>query len=388
MTMNDPFDPALYESPDQRSHLLDAYASAQVATLDLIAEHAPLDRTLDCVCELVETILPGTQALVATADEQQQLNVYHGRAFPHRLVDALSALLRDWTERAPLPLNSDARVLVDDATEPGQSVWCLPITGIGDRLLGALCVRRLWLNQPNARATLMVEHASRLAQIAIEHHHAERQIIQLLAAERRQVAADLHDDPVQAVTAVSLMLQRLAMDVPADQADLLARARTTVDRAIERMRRMLFELHPVALDEEGLAVAVEVYLEETFEPLGLVWTLDDALTGEPDAYIATLTYRLVHEALANVVAHAEASQVRVSLASDDEALTAVIVDDGHGFDPSHVPSRRPGHLGLDAVRQLAQRASGSLAVESAPGAGCTVRIRLPTAHHAGRASTR
>ncbi len=372
------------DGPDGWRETLDgeafeAYLKEQDAALTLIADHAPLDRIMNGVCLMVESALAGTRALVITMDEQYPFRVFHDEAFPGAMVEVVATFVQHASDRGTLIPADDHRMFVDDPEIDDAHVWCVPIIGLGSRPLGALCVHREWQGGPRARAEGVVGRAVRLAQIAIEHHLSERQVIGLLAAERKQIAADLHDDPVQAVTAVSLILQRLAMDVPAEQAELLGQARSTVNRAIERMRRMLFELHPTALEEDGLAVAVEVYLEETFEPLGISWEIDDALQTEPDLHVDALAYRLIHEALANVVAHAHAGKVMVSLAGDGDGVRATVTDDGCGFDPQKVSINRPGHLGIGVARNLAQRASGRLDIVSAPGDGCTVNIWIPCA---------
>lgn len=377
--MTERFEPSQAGSPEELLRRYQAYVEEQTETLDLIADHAPLDRTLEGVCLVVERSLPRASAFVMTFDGDYPLRLFHDASLSQVVRDDLVPRVRGWLDRTSLVPVESRQVMLDDPTGGGEHVWCVAIVGLGARPLGALCIRRAWRGEMSARADALARHAGRLAQIAIEHHLAERQVIGLLAAERKQIAADLHDDPVQAVTAVSLILQRLAMDVPADQAELLGHARTTVNNAIERMRRMLFELHPTALDEDGLAVAVEVYLEETFEPLGVHWTIDAHLRVEPDAHTAALTYRLVHEALANVVAHADASNVHVELTSDDSGLTARVTDDGCGFDPDAVPRVRPGHLGIHTASDLAHRASGRLEIVSSPGTGCAVTVWLPIA---------
>jgi len=86
---------------------------------------------------------------------------------------------------------------------------------------------------------------------------------------------------------------------------------------------------------------------------------------------------LIHEALSNVAAHADATKVSVSLSSIDGGISAVIVDDGDGFEPASIPQPRPGHLGISNVRYLAQRVGGRFDIESAPGFGCAVRIWIP-----------
>ena len=357
------------------------YLRFQIETLDLIAQHAPIDRTLETVCELVEHTLPGSSALVLATDDVYPIRMFSREPFAEPLVEAIITPVMAALERLDVVPGATDRLMVADPTADGISVWCIPIVGLGSIPLGALCVRRAWDAHPTERATILMQHASRLVQVAIEQHLAERRIIGMLTAERKQIAADLHDDPVQAVTAVSLILQRLAMEVPTAQAELLAQARTTVNGAIERMRRMLFELHPTALDEEGLTVSVEVYLEETFEPLGVKWQVVDAMEREPDAHLGALAYRLIHEALSNVVAHAGATSVQVELGTRDEGLVVRVVDDGVGFDYDAVPRNRPGHLGIHTAQDLARRASGSMEIESEPGTGCTVEIWLPYVLH-------
>jgi len=107
------------------------------------------------------------------------------------------------------------------------------------------------------------------------------------------------------------------------------------------------------------------------------WSLDDQLDAEPDGPTRVLSFRLIHEALSNVAAHADATKVSVSLSSIDGGISAVIVDDGDGFEPASIPQPRPGHLGISNVRYLAQRVGGRFDIESAPGFGCAVRIWIP-----------
>ena len=366
---------------EEMLHRFEHYLRLQIDVLELIAQHAPIDRTLEVVCGLVEQTMPGTSALVLVTDDVYPMRMFSNEPFPEALVEVIVSKVTSALERLGLVPSDSERLIVTDPTAEGATVWCIPIVGLGSLSLGALCVRRDWGDEPTDRADTLVRHASRLVQVAIEQHLAERRIIGMLAAERKQIAEDLHDDPVQAVTAVSLVLQRLAMEVPTEQAELLGQARRTVNGAIDRMRRMLFELHPTALEEEGLAVAVEVYLEETFEVLGITWQVENRLDREPDVHVGALAYRLLHEVLSNVVAHAEASSVCVELGSRDLGLLVRITDDGVGFDPDELPRSRPGHLGIHTAQDLARRASGTLEIESAPGAGCTVEIWIPYVLH-------
>jgi len=101
----------------------------------------------------------------------------------------------------------------------------------------------------------------------------------------------------------------------------------------------------------------------------------DELRDQPQPEVGIHAYRIVQEALANVRRHAEARKVRVELRSAGGELEIVVADDGRGFDPAaEVPD---GHLGLSSIRQRADLLGGGSEIESAPGAGTTVRVRVP-----------
>ena len=143
------------------------------------------------------------------------------------------------------------------------------------------------------------------------------------------------------------------------------------------MRRLLIDLHPPTLDDEGLVSATDVYLVEVLEPLGITCELHDLVVDQPAIETASLAYRLISEALWNVGKHADATHVTVRIESIAGAVDATVIDDGVGFDSARYRRRRAGHMGISACRELADRASGSWTIESAPGRGTTVRIHLP-----------
>lgn len=195
-------------------------------------------------------------------------------------------------------------------------------------------------------------------------------------AESSRIAGQLHDDQVQAMTLVSIRLQQLAGRVgdDADLAEPIAAAREATHQATERLRRMMFELHSPVLETEGLAAAIDVYLDETFADEVRTRIVDEL--GTVTDATAALAYRLAREALMNVRKHAHATQVVVELRTAGNVLTLCITDDGVGFDPASVGTA-PGHLGVRHAEQLASAAGGSWSVTSEPGAGTVVTIRLP-----------
>jgi len=210
----------------------------------------------------------------------------------------------------------------------------------------------------------------------------------IVAAERERIAGELHDDSVQAMTAVSLQLQRLkARMADSAEAELVDQARQTADQAIERLRHMLFVLHPSSLEDDGLVVTLEIYLEAYVEEAGVGWQITGDETIELPVGVAALGFRLAREAISNAMRHAAPTTITVSVelvatagASGEpdiaEDLSIEVRDDGVGFDATEHRSKA-GHLGIKHSTSLAETALGSYSVRTRVGAGTTVRIRLP-----------
>ena len=193
--------------------------------------------------------------------------------------------------------------------------------------------------------------------------------------ERRRIAADIHDDPIQVMSAVDMRLQ-LLLDRP-ERADAheLGELAEELRSAIDRLRNLLFELRPVALDLEGLTPAIGMYLEHAAKDTGWTWEVIDQLDHEPVPDARVALYRIAQEAVANVRKHANATHVEVRLSSVDGGLLLRIVDDGEGFDPSETPL--PGHLGLATITERAQLAGGWCRIESRMSEGSVLECWMP-----------
>jgi signal transduction histidine kinase len=140
------------------------------------------------------------------------------------------------------------------------------------------------------------------------------------------------------------------------------------------VRRLAVQLRPKALDDFGLVAALE-RLAQTFSESSGIRVQLEANVGEGrlPAEVETTVYRIVQEALTNVVKHAEASEVSILLVRRDGTLTVVLEDDGGGFDPDAV---RSDSLGLEGMRERVALHDGRLTVESSAGAGTTLRIEV------------
>jgi PAS domain S-box-containing protein len=196
--------------------------------------------------------------------------------------------------------------------------------------------------------------------------------------ERRRIAADIHDDSIQVMSAVDMRLQMLERQVDSsDAVAAIGEIKDTVQLAIDRLRHLLFELRPPVLDREGLAPALEIYLERMGSETGIGVELVDQMQTEPPPDLRAIAFRIAQEALSNVRKHANASRVVVNLSGSESGLSVRITDDGDGFDRSGVEIAEPGHLGLSTMRERAELAGGSFVIESTPGSGTTVEFRLP-----------
>jgi signal transduction histidine kinase len=202
-------------------------------------------------------------------------------------------------------------------------------------------------------------------------------LVQAQEEERRKIAADIHDDSIQAMTATSLRLQQLRKQMTTDQQqELIARLDEAVRESITRLRRLMFDLRPPTLDRTGLGPALRELLERVGTDIDIDFTLEDRLATEPPPDLRVELYRITQEALANVRKHSAAAHVKVDLQRIDRGYRVRVVDDGVGFD---VPTGegQPGHLGLVAMRERATIAGGWWTVESRPGGGTTVDFWLP-----------
>jgi PAS domain S-box-containing protein len=208
-----------------------------------------------------------------------------------------------------------------------------------------------------------------------------RDLAQLLETaqeeERRRIAADIHDDPIQVMSAVDMRLQLLLDRPERVDAHELGELAEDLRSAIDRLRNLLFELRPVALDLEGLTPAVAMYLEHTAKDTGWAWEVVDEIEQEPLPEARVAFYRIAQEAVANVRKHANATHVEVRLSSADGGLLLRIEDDGEGFDPNQTPL--PGHLGLATVTERAELAGGWCRIESRLSEGSVLECWMPLA---------
>ncbi len=221
-----------------------------------------------------------------------------------------------------------------------------------------------------ARAAVAVDLSERVGRDSV------RRVVEAQELERARLARELHDETGQALTSILLGLKPLEQTVDSTEArEALASVRELVISTLQDVRRLAVELRPSALDDFGLVPAVERLTDTFREQSGLQVDLESQLGEERLAREAETTlYRVIQEALTNVIKHAGAERVSILLQRKHSAVVAVVEDDGSGFDPG---STRDDALGLAGMRERVSLAGGRLQVESSPGSGTTVVVEVP-----------
>jgi signal transduction histidine kinase len=220
------------------------------------------------------------------------------------------------------------------------------------------------------RASIAVDLSRRVARDAL------RRVVAGQEVERRRLARELHDETGQALTSILLGLR--AVD-EAGSGEAVTKAvgdlRELVVATLQDVRRLAVQLRPKALDDFGLVPALERLVQTFSESSGIAVDLEAQLaeTRLPSEVETTL-YRIVQEALTNVVKHAEADEVSILLVRRDAAVTAVIEDNGRGFAPD---TMKTDSLGLEGMRERAELHDGRLTIETSPGSGTTLVVEIP-----------
>lgn len=197
--------------------------------------------------------------------------------------------------------------------------------------------------------------------------------------EQARIAQEIHDSLGQSLTvlkmdlvAVGDRLGRRDRELGRKVAEMAAR----VDAAVEDVREIAAGLHPALIDQLGLSAALEWFVERFGRETGLSCRFEGGESvAEPSPGRAIALYRIVQEALANVVRHAQAKGAVVSLVEDGADLVLRVTDDGKGILPDEI--HKPRSLGLIGMRERARVLGGTFRVEGAPGFGTRVEVRLP-----------
>jgi two-component system sensor histidine kinase DegS len=205
--------------------------------------------------------------------------------------------------------------------------------------------------------------------------------IKMLEEEKRRIARELHDGPAQDLTNISMRLdiisRLLDSDIERAKAEL-NRTNSRIVSAINEIRRLIYDLRPVAIDEVGLVSATRDMLKRfTSEAnLGFEMDADASVADQFPAARQVAMFRLIQEIANNIRKHAEATMVTVRFTNNTTHLTITVKDNGKGFNPDFIPD---GHYGIIGMKERAAFLGGCLEIDSELGKGSLFTISVPIA---------
>jgi signal transduction histidine kinase len=330
---------------------------------------------------LVTIALPGGDDLRIAAADGDEARAYVGMTFPRLDSKTGMVLERGHSERVDSLLD-DPEVHQDSARSFGARTGLYVPLILRDRPIGVLVAHdklgsdqrfdssdlRL-AEQFAVRAAVAVDLSRRVARDALQR------VVEGQELERRRLARELHDETGQALTSILLGLRAVEdAGEPENVKKAVSDLRELVVATLQDVRRLAVQLRPKALDDFGLVPALERLTQTFTESSGIAVDLEAQLGDRLPTEAETTLYRVVQEALTNVVKHAEASRVSILLVRRDGTATVVIEDDGRGFDPSEASEQS---MGLQGMRERAELHDGRLTVETSPGAGTTLVVEVP-----------
>lgn len=281
----------------------------------------------------------------------------------------------------PLTLADGRRVIVETYHRAGsidsssRRIWrsFLPVLLALLLVLAAAQLPLAWILARRVRADAQErERIARMADDALE-------------AERRRIAAELHDGVVQDLAGMAFELQAAAerpaaAEVPAaggDLPDVLRRSAAVCRNCMRALRTLLVDLYPSERREQGLGAAIDALagpLRARGVQVSVEAPADGALPGDADE----LFYRAAQEALRNIDHHAAARKASVVVSASDDEVSLAVEDDGRGMTAAQLGEQHAaGHMGLALLAARVAARGGSLSIESEPGSGTRVRVTLP-----------
>lgn len=237
-----------------------------------------------------------------------------------------------------------------------------------------------------ARATAIAIENSRLVEVLGHKEQLLHQLVDKLITaqenERKRLASDLHDGIIQSLIAIWYRMQRItpaADESPQHWFDEIQDLTNVLGEQIQDIRRILYDLRPIILDNYGLIPAVESYLNNLQEQTQLqVSLVVNGNNQRLSSRIEITLFRILQEALTNVTKHAEATKVKVDLSIQEEEVALTVEDNGTGLDRNTLSPPTPqNHLGLASIQERALLLGGTCSIDSSKGEGTRILVKIP-----------
>jgi two-component system sensor histidine kinase UhpB len=223
----------------------------------------------------------------------------------------------------------------------------------------------------------------RLEERSRQLHALSERAIRAQEEERVRIARSLHDETAQTVSMLIIHLEGIEKKIPPDDPDLTRRvveSRQVATLLLENLRKVIWDLRPSILDDLGLIPAIRWYARTNLEESGVQVEMgqeNEAIRLPP--HLETALFRILQEAVSNILRHADAGRVRIHLRRENGCMVMEVEDDGRGFDVEKTKGEALVHkqLGLLGIQERVSLVNGSVKIESAPGGGTTLRVYMP-----------
>ena len=391
----------LYEAESaarQFAETLSATAQALTQTLDL--DHV-INSLLDHLRQVVPSDTAGVTLLEAEARPAVQALRGYGDwvdrgdipSFPiDGITDSIIRRLELARESLAIP-NLDNTPANGDQTNPERICnWLIVPIIASDKVIGLVELGRAgtepfnqkqvrWAEALVSQAAVAIQNAWLFGQVRSSSERLQslaRKLVEIQENERYHIARELHDEAGQALSSLKLSLGRLEQDPDCTQRmkQQLQDLKGVADGVLDELHRLAMDLRPVVLDHLGLVAALQQYAnnlnsEQLSVQFKVVGFDGDRLVRDAE----TSLYRIVQEALTNVVCHAHAKNVGILLEKAGGKVKVFVEDDGVGFSPDYIEQKE--RLGLVGMRERAEMMGGRLTIESIPEKGTSVIVEVP-----------
>jgi signal transduction histidine kinase len=396
----------LYSGVHDRRRELERAVSGLEATIEVVRAvggETELDRVLETIVKRARALVEA-RSLVILLQDRDELEVVAsaGELARDPVGERLTTGWTTWgrilrgarPERVP-DISSRLGISAEDLGVRASAALLVPLRFRGETL-GVIAAFDRLDDGPGFQADderLMVAFAASAATaIATAQTVEEERLRHSIAAserERRRWARELHDDTLQGLATLRVVLSSAARTGTEDDLkEAIGKAVHELGEEIAALRGLITELRPAALDQLGLAPAIEGLCEHhaTVSGLGIDANVDLELRRDErlDPELESAIYRVIQEALTNVAKHARAERVELVLRRAGDGIDLRVRDDGVGFDPT----RRHDGFGLLGMRERITLADGELEIDSEPGSGAQIRAHVPIARADGERAQR
>lgn len=336
----------------------------------------------------LDLLLGQMPAIVWTTDRDLKMTSSMGGGLvaagvtPNRSVGlSLSALIQDLPDKDQILAAAEAVLHGQGAHYSAErqgriyDTTMVPLTSESGEIQGVLGLA-IDVTEARQMEAQQIDSLERLRRSNEQRDRLVRHLVHAEKAERDRIAAGIHDDTIQVMTSAGMALDLLISKLDDEYAvNLSRRSRQYIATAIKRLRTLVFELRPIELETNRVAVALRYLLEQSAEEAGFSYEVRDNLEVELTQANRYLLYRIAQEAITNARKHSRADQVSVTLDQVDDGVRMVIQDDGAGFDPDRNIAR--DHFGLRDMRERTELVGGRFEIAVPEMGGTRVDVWIP-----------